>query len=158
VEGPAPSNPVTVVCTGLGRGLGNDGHLAGNQGAIPNTTIQLGTAAVNHIDQNHILSVPGKSTYFGGLGGSFEAVGNMMRLNALTLNFGTLMSPVNANGVAVLTYYSPPGQGTFGPFTYTTGNVGTDQNGAKTQFNTLVVKGCTIPQTSYPGTPFPLQP
>lgn len=46
-NGPAQNNDSTsVVCTGFGRGLGNDGHLVPKQGAIPNTTVQLGTAAV----------------------------------------------------------------------------------------------------------------
>jgi len=33
-------------CTGFGRGLGNTGALAGNQGGIPGVTVELGTAAV----------------------------------------------------------------------------------------------------------------
>lgn len=76
-----------------------------------------------------------------------------MRLNALTLTQGTLMS-VSTNGAVVLSYYSPLTETQWGPFTIVSGNVGWDQSGTPTQFNTLVVKGCTDPQTSYPGLPF----
>jgi RHS repeat-associated protein len=109
--------------------------------------------ALDHITQNHINSVPGKSTYWGFSPFRLGATGNMMRLNAVTLTQGTLMS-VSSNGASVLTYYSPLTESQWGPFTIVQGNVGWDQSGTPTQFNTLVVQGCTNPQTSYPGLPF----
>lgn len=108
--------------------------------------------AFNHIFQNHILGGPGKSVYAGGPGGTAGAVGNMFRLNALTLVQGTLVQP-SVGGIAVLSYYEAPGS--FGPFSW--GHVGTS-NGQTTQYNTLVVKNCTVPQTSYPGLPSSYQP
>jgi RHS repeat-associated protein len=118
-----------------------------------NNYISGPATALDHITQNHINSVPGKSTYWGFSFLNLGATGNMMRLNALTLTQGTLMS-VSSNGAIVLSYYSPLTETQWGPFTIVQGNVGTDQNGNQTQFNTLVVKNCTVPQTSYPGLPF----
>lgn len=113
--------------------------------------------AFNHIFQNHIIGGPPKSIYAGGPGGTAGAVGNMYRLNALTLTFGTLVQP-SVNGIAVLSYYEAPGSLFGGLITY--GHVGTlnGPNGPTTQYNTLVVKNCTVPQTSYPGLPSSVQP
>lgn len=62
------------------------------------------TTALQHIIQNHINSVPGKSRYFQTwYGGQSGAILNMMRVNALTLTQGTLIS-ASPDRAVVLSY------------------------------------------------------
>lgn len=81
------SNPISNVdplglcdkkCSGLGRGIGNNGHLAGLQGGIPGVKVQLGTAAVDPAQfgvANGAALAPYASGIHGTIGGaSFSGV------------------------------------------------------------------------------------